>query len=78
MNEELSERVAAAVLRAWIETGPKRDLRVRITDVVDLERGTSRIHPVATSIEDACAIVRDWLTEFVESASLPTHDEDRR
>ncbi len=77
MNEELPERAAAAVLRAWTETGPGRGLRVRITDVVDLERGSSRVHPVATSIEDACAIVRAWLTEFVGSATPPT-EEDRR
>lgn len=72
MDERLSERATAAVLRAWIEADPTHGLRVRVTDVIDLQTGVERIHPVVSSIDAVCAIVRAWLTEFVESAPSPS------
>ena len=68
------ERVAAAVIRAWIEPGDGGALKVRITSVGDVD-GTRRTVAVASDVEVACAIVREWLERFVkESASAP----DRR
>jgi hypothetical protein len=66
--ERPSERAAAAIIRAWIEPGEGRRLRVRVTEIVDPERGETRVNPVVTSIEEACAIVGRWLDQLVESA----------
>jgi len=70
-----SERVAVAVLRAWIEADPTHGLRVRVTDVIDVETGSQRVHPVVSSIEGVCAIVRDWLIAFVESTPGPSPND---
>jgi len=65
MIEQPSERAAAAIVRAWIEPGETEGLRVRVTEIVDLDRGTSRAHPAATSIDEACEIIGRWLAELV-------------
>ena len=65
MTQEPSERAAAAVIRAWIEPGAD-GLRVRVTETLDLARPETRVNPVVSSIEDACDLVRRWLTRVVE------------
>ena len=65
MTEQPSGRAAAAILRAWIEPGATNELRVRVTEVGDLDEGTGRTHVAVTSVDEACAIVARWLAAFV-------------
>lgn len=65
MTEELPERAAAAVIRAWIEPGAN-GLRVRVTETVDLAEPEARVNPVVSSIDETCDIVRRWLTRVLE------------
>jgi hypothetical protein len=67
--EQPSERAAAAIVRAWIETGETDGLRVRVTEVLDLDRGTSRAHPAVTSADEACEIICRWLDGFVAGSA---------
>jgi hypothetical protein len=67
-----SERIAVAVIRAWIEVGVEGALKVRVTTRGDLE-GTTETIGVASSIDGACAIVRAWLEGFV--ADQPSRAE---
>jgi hypothetical protein len=49
---------AALMVRVWFEEG---DLRVRLTATDDLE-GPARTLGVAGDVDDACDLVRAWLT----------------
>jgi len=60
--EPASEYVAAAVVRAWTEAGAPGALKIRITTDVD---GQFRTVGVASSIDNACAIIRAWLESLV-------------
>jgi hypothetical protein len=53
------------VLRAWLEPGPPPHLRTRIVEIA-LGRG-DRTVLATTSIDEACAAVRNWL-EALQSA----------
>jgi len=55
-----SERVAAAVIRAWIEPGVGGTLKIRITTAGDSD-GSSHTIGVAASIDMACTMIRVWL-----------------
>jgi hypothetical protein len=50
------------VLRAWLE-GPQ-ELRVRITSVVG---GNDPSTVVSATVDGACAMVRSWLMDLLES-----------
>jgi hypothetical protein len=67
--EQPIERAASAIVRAWIEAGETDGLRVRITEVLDLDDGIGRTHPAVTTIEEACAIVARWLAGFATAPS---------
>jgi hypothetical protein len=47
------------VLRAWLEPGPPPYLRARIVEIA-LGRGDRSVL-VTTSIDEACAAIRNWL-----------------
>lgn len=70
-----SERVAAAVIRAWIEPGDGGALKIRITTagVVD---GAAHTVGVASSIDVACTMIRAWLESL--SLDAPGASGDRR
>jgi hypothetical protein len=72
--ERPSERAAAAIVRAWIEAGETDGLRVRVTEILDLDQGTSRPLPAATSIGEACSIIGRWLEEFVAGPAADDAD----
>jgi copper(I)-binding protein len=72
--EPASEYVAAAVVRAWIEAGQPGALKVRITTDVD---GQLRTVGVASSIDNACAIIRTWLEGLVWPEAIAKGDRDR-
>lgn len=64
MDDE--EREGVLILRAWVEN--RRRLRVSIT------RAVGKIEPraaAAANIEGACAIVRVWLEDFLDSLDHP-------
>ncbi len=52
------------VMRAWIEDHPT-GLRVVVTYALDPAAGPSVVRSAASE-EDACQIVRDWLSAVVE------------
>ena len=51
------------MVRAWIEGEPP-SLRIRIVRTLDISGGQEESTAVA-SVDEACAVVRDWLEEFV-------------
>jgi hypothetical protein len=60
---EAPERVAVAILRAWVEPGTDDTLKIRITTA----HGTTEVGRtigVAADIDGACAIIRAWLEGF--------------
>jgi hypothetical protein len=59
-----SERVAVAIIKAWIETGDGQ-LKVRITANSESIYGRPQTIGVATDTRAACAIVEEWLNAFV-------------
>jgi hypothetical protein len=50
------------VLRAWVEDGWPRRVRVRVTRVVG---GRQPSASAASNADDVCAIVRAWLEELL-------------
>ena len=60
------ERVAVAVIRAWMDAEARESLKIRITTARDVAE-RSRTIGVAADIDDACAIVRSWLERFADS-----------
>jgi hypothetical protein len=66
--DPLSERAAAAIIRAWIEPGTEGALKIRITTNGDIESRRQTVG-VASSIDEACSIVRAWLEAFVRQAN---------
>jgi hypothetical protein len=54
------------VLRAWLEPAAKPRLRVRVVKVTPGQAERSVL--TATSVEDACEAVRNWLTDLQQPA----------
>jgi hypothetical protein len=77
MIERPAERAAAAIVRAWIEAGESGGLRVRVTEVTDLDQGTGRAHPAVASVDEAAAIVAAFLAAFVAGRSPRENGGDR-
>jgi hypothetical protein len=62
------ESLGIAIIRAWIERGPPRVLKVRVTTAPDV-RAEPRTVGVTSNIEDACAFIRDWLEGMVAASA---------
>jgi hypothetical protein len=61
-------RSGVLVLRIWREDGEPELLRARIMQTNDVARpGTTSM--VAGTVDDICAVVREWAEEFDASAS---------
>ena len=67
---ESPERVAVAILRAWVEPGTDANLKIRITTARDTTEAGPTIG-VAADIDGACAIVRSWLEGFATKTGQP-------
>jgi hypothetical protein len=65
-----SERVAAAVIRAWLETDHEPVLKVRISRLT--ETGELRTIGTAASAEAACQIVSAWLAQLTGPEVRPS------
>jgi hypothetical protein len=63
MDPESSERVGVLVIRVWIEAGHQP--RARITLSLDI-LGSASTTMVASSVDDVCLIVQEWLTSFLD------------
>lgn len=57
-----------AVVRAWIERGPPQVLKVRVSTAPDLGSAPKTVG-VTSSIDEACALIRDWLDRMVSAGS---------
>lgn len=51
------------IVRLWIEPHREQGLRARITQTLDTMAGEHSVS-VAKSVEDICAVVKEWVDEF--------------
>lgn len=58
------EPFGIAVIRAWIERGPPRVLKVRVTTAPDA-KSAPRTVGVTSNVDDACTFIREWLDRLV-------------
>jgi hypothetical protein len=70
-----SEHVAAAVIRAWLETDHDPLLKVRISRLT--EAGELLTIGTAASAEAACQIVSAWLAQLTGSEVRPGDTEQQ-
>ena len=59
-----SELAGSMILRAWIEQGHQRRLRVRIIRMSG-EAGSRPVTSAAKTVDEACEVVRAWLEELL-------------
>jgi hypothetical protein len=69
MNSPGPERAGVLVIRVWLEAGSERP-RVRIIARVNVTEGRETTH-AASSVDEVCALVRDWMTEFTGRSPAP-------
>jgi hypothetical protein len=62
-------RTGVMIVRAWTEPSATPELRVRITETLDIDDCDSTTSAVA-SIDDVCSEVRRWLEAFVTRGSV--------
>lgn len=58
------EVLGVAIVRAWIERGPPRVLKVRVMAAPDVG-STPRTIGVTKDVEKVCDYVREWLEDIV-------------
>ena len=61
-------RSGVLVVRIWCEDGERELLRARIMQTNDVTRPDTT-SMVAGTVDDICAVVREWAEEFVATAS---------
>ena len=66
MFADTRPRSGLLVIRIWTEAGDERNIRARVTSVLDVE-GPSTV-AAAASIDDIAEIVTRWAQEFVAAA----------
>lgn len=59
----VKERLAVAVVRAWIEGEPPGQLKIRITSAFDVA-GDARTIGTTTHVQEAAAMLEAWLAAF--------------
>lgn len=72
--EARSEDTSFAIVRAWTEAGPPRTIKVRVLTSGALD-GSLRVIGVADDIDQACLLVKAWLTEMPAVARGNTRSE---
>lgn len=65
-EQQLSERVALLVIRAWCENGEESSLRARALEIPDLEAANERVSTTSRR-EEIHAIVDRWLDRLCGS-----------
>jgi hypothetical protein len=68
MSANATERTAVLVARAWLEGENHTDLKARITRTLDVEHLEGTVSSAST-IDDVCETVRDWLEAFIAGAA---------
>jgi hypothetical protein len=58
------ERAGLLILRARVE-GPDQRLMVRVMHTLDITEESMKRH-TTSSIEDTCALIREWLEAFLQ------------
>jgi len=61
VSDDRLATVRTAVIRAWYEAGTGSRLRIRIT-FADATTGGQIRSTVVSTTDEACAVLRDWLT----------------
>jgi hypothetical protein len=61
-----NERMAVAVVRAWIEEDARGTMKIRVTSVSRIGSEAATLG-VASEIDEACALVRGWLEAFART-----------
>ena len=69
------DRFAAAVIRAWVESGDEGALKIRITTSGDMH-GAGETLGVASDVDVACSIVRAWLEGFAWAGPASTRERE--
>jgi hypothetical protein len=64
--------MTVAVIRAWIDGDPPRDLRIRVVKVAERASDSGDMG-VTSDIGVACAIVRGWLESFADAGGRSRH-----
>lgn len=62
------DRTGVLILRLWIETNHETGLRARITQTLDTMAAEESV-AVATSADDICAVVKQWVEKFADPKS---------
>jgi hypothetical protein len=65
-----TDRNALMIIRAWVEEGSAKPLRVQVRLTGDVSSGFERSASFAESA-DVCALVDAWLNEVVAVAQAP-------
>jgi 5-carboxymethyl-2-hydroxymuconate isomerase len=69
MSTASPERAGLLVVRVWLEAD-SRQPRARIISRIDVADGRE-ITRTASSVDEVCALVRDWMTEFLAGRPAP-------
>jgi hypothetical protein len=70
-----SGKAGALILRVWLEgSADDPQLRIRLVGREDVTRDVEQTESVST-IEDALALIQDWLERF--SSPVPRRNSDR-
>ena len=75
MGNSPEEPAGVAIVRAWIELGPPRTLKVRIVTAPDVNQAV-RVIGMTADIDEACSIVRDWLAGIADATSKAANQSD--
>lgn len=68
MKVPSSDRTGALIIRLWIEANHETGLRARITQTLDTTTADQSV-AVATSADDICTVVKQWVEAFTDSNS---------
>lgn len=64
---------AVLVLTIWCEGEDRNALRARITQTGDVAQQLGTTTVVAGTVDDVCAVVKDWIETFVAGVGTNTH-----
>ena len=62
---------ALFVVRAWHEDGSSTPLRVHLRQTLDVDNGFESVLTLA-DVEEACAVLREWLHTFLAGEAAQT------
>jgi 5-carboxymethyl-2-hydroxymuconate isomerase len=69
MSPARPERAGVLVVRVWLEADSGQP-RARIIARIDIADGRETIR-TASSVDEVCALVREWMTEFLAGRPAP-------